>query len=179
MQDDSNDTRFEWAHVLYRLFDSRGELLYIGITNDVRRRFIGHASVQPWWPEVTSCQTAFLPNRAALEEAERIAIKAERPRHNKRHLPGLGAKAASRPRRSRQPRRRYEDGLLVLSVEPQVFADRYGRILGPIERGRRRVICTADPLMGAWPGHEGCGSGRNERHICRIYDPAIAALRGR
>lgn len=63
---------FTWDHVLYRLYDREGVLLYIGRTRSIRRRFRTHAAEQPWWPEVASCRTEFLPSYEALCEAERV-----------------------------------------------------------------------------------------------------------
>src|SRR5206468_10392091 len=40
---------FTWEHVLYRLYDEEGVLLYVGITNAINTRFKTHAGSQPWW----------------------------------------------------------------------------------------------------------------------------------
>lgn len=70
-------------HVLYRFFDSSNTLLYIGITNNIPHRLRSHSELQPWWEEVASATMEHYPDRDALEEAERSAIRTERPRHNK------------------------------------------------------------------------------------------------
>lgn len=84
---------FTWEHVLYRFYDADGQLLYVGITNSISRRFKAHASDKPWWPDVADCRIAFYPSRAALARAEEDAIKYEKPRYN------------IRPTSIRQPRR--------------------------------------------------------------------------
>lgn len=78
--------------MLYRHYDPTGRLLYVGITNDYRRRCAQHADDKPWWqlvdPGRSTCQT--WPNRAAAELAEVEAIRSERPvfniAHNERAL---------------------------------------------------------------------------------------------
>jgi excinuclease UvrABC nuclease subunit len=76
---------FTWAHVLYRLYDAAGALLYVGITRSIGQRLQDHSQNQPWWPEVADCRVEFLPNRAALHAAELLAIKVEHPRYNLQH----------------------------------------------------------------------------------------------
>lgn len=74
-----------YQHLLYRLFDADDQLLYVGRTNDLRRRFERHAMVQPWWAEVARSQVESLGTFEALCEAERAAIVAERPKYNITH----------------------------------------------------------------------------------------------
>ena len=70
---------------LYRLYDGAGRLLYVGITNSPRHRFGQHAATKVWWGQVAVRELAYYPNRAAVEEAERYAIRRERPLHNVVH----------------------------------------------------------------------------------------------
>lgn len=83
----SESTGFTWRHVLYRFYDATGELLYVGLTNDIGTRFSSHAATKSWWSEVADCRIEFLPSRKALEEAETVAIQTEMPRYNLRHNP--------------------------------------------------------------------------------------------
>src|SRR5207302_1242409 len=69
-------------HALYRFFDSAGELLYVGITNDPGRRLGQHRKLKPWWASVGSMTLEHFSTREALEDAEREAIAHERPIHN-------------------------------------------------------------------------------------------------
>lgn len=80
----STTTHTDDGHHLYRLFDAVGELLYVGITNNVKRRLQAHAERQPWWSEVARHTFTSLPDREMLEAAEAIAIRYETPRYNKR-----------------------------------------------------------------------------------------------
>lgn len=47
---------------LYRLYDTRHQLLYVGITNDPRVRFATHAVDKPWWPNVVRRDVEWFPS---------------------------------------------------------------------------------------------------------------------
>lgn len=70
---------------LYRFFDVNGRLLYIGITEQVGRRWDAHMRLKSWWPEVHRQTVEWHDSRAAAAAAEVAAITEERPRHNARH----------------------------------------------------------------------------------------------
>ena len=70
---------------LYRLFDADDQLLYVGISRNWRERFHAHEKAQPWWNEVTKITLERFDSREAVAEAERVAIKVERPTKNKQH----------------------------------------------------------------------------------------------
>lgn len=70
---------------LYRFFDSDGSLLYIGISLSVVQRLQGHLREKQWIPETGSLTWVTYETREAAEEAERFAIKTERPPHNVIH----------------------------------------------------------------------------------------------
>lgn len=69
--------------ILYRMYDGSGTLLYVGITADVGQRLRDHAALQPWWREVRNITVEHYDDRAAAETAERNAIHAEQPPHNR------------------------------------------------------------------------------------------------
>lgn len=75
----------EKLHSLYRMFDETGQLLYVGISVDPGRRLAQHRSDKPWWGEAVTISVQPMPTRAAALEAEREAIKNERPVHNTQH----------------------------------------------------------------------------------------------
>lgn len=87
--------RFADMHALYRMYDERGKLLYVGITGDAGQRF-GEHSLKRWFPLVAEIKLEWLPHEAAARLAERRAISTERPRYNKagvkppRAAPGKG-----------------------------------------------------------------------------------------
>lgn len=67
---------------LYRLYDKRHNLLYVGITNDPRVRFAAHAVDKPWWPSVVRRDLEWFPSRAEALAAEGEAIRIEKPGAN-------------------------------------------------------------------------------------------------
>jgi hypothetical protein len=67
---------------VYRVYSTRGELLYVGRTESLLTRFNGHRS-QPWWFEMGSVAWELWPSRAVAVEAELTAIQNERPRYNR------------------------------------------------------------------------------------------------
>jgi predicted GIY-YIG superfamily endonuclease len=50
---------------LYRLFDTDGVLLYVGITRDTEKRWRQHALKKPWWPQVAERTVEWHPTRLA------------------------------------------------------------------------------------------------------------------
>lgn len=181
-QPTENPQSFTWRHVLYRLFNSAGELLYIGITQDLNARFSWHAGHSPWWPEVADCRTEFLPSRAELQAAELKAIDVERPRYNKLGMPKPDPQPKPKDRRARKVSSRAErakdldarlreKGLRRSSKDPTVFINRHGFVLKP-DGGQWWVICQDPALISTCPkaGHERCTEDLTGRHRCRVYD---------
>lgn len=78
------DTR---PHILYRFYDRTGVLLYVGITVDFAEREKQHAKSKEWWDRVDRSATTveYHLGRRAVLDAERLAIKAERPLENDQH----------------------------------------------------------------------------------------------
>lgn len=70
------------AHVLYRMFDRDGVLLYVGITNNPKVRFKSHSKSQSWWDQVVNITVKTYPSREALADAEQKAIRCEAPLYN-------------------------------------------------------------------------------------------------
>jgi predicted GIY-YIG superfamily endonuclease len=70
---------------LYRFYDEEHVLLYVGITTDLPWRLQGHAGDKDWWIEVTEIRVEHFGNRIEAEEAERRAIRIERPMYNVQH----------------------------------------------------------------------------------------------
>lgn len=67
---------------VYRFFDAAGDLLYVGITNDVIHRWRKHAAEKTWWAEVQKQTVEWHASRKEAERAEGIAITWEYPRYN-------------------------------------------------------------------------------------------------
>lgn len=74
------------SHALYRFFDDHGALLYVGITNNPGRRWARHETDRPWWHEVHHVELERHPDRGAVLDAERKAIREEKPRYNVVHV---------------------------------------------------------------------------------------------
>lgn len=64
-------------HYVYRAFDSYGHLLYIGCTNDVKRRMATHKSQAPWHRFAETLGTTSFDTRTAARSAEKLAIDSE------------------------------------------------------------------------------------------------------
>lgn len=69
-------------HVLYRFFDQEDQLLYIGISNDPKRRFSEHRQGKLWWRKASRIQLEHFGGRDELAAAEIRAIQNESPRYN-------------------------------------------------------------------------------------------------
>lgn len=64
-------------HDVYCLYDEDDNLLYVGMTWNMKRRFNNHAaprSGSPWWPDVRRYDVRIVPNRAAAEALEQELI---------------------------------------------------------------------------------------------------------
>jgi len=70
---------------LYRYFDAEGQLLYVGISLSAVARAVQHKQTAAWWPLMANMQRETYPTRADAEQAERRAIRSERPIHNVVH----------------------------------------------------------------------------------------------
>jgi excinuclease UvrABC nuclease subunit len=69
-------------HALYRFFDGRGRLLYVGISGELPRRLYEHDRDRSWWTEVVQITVEWLSGRHEALRAEQVAIKTEEPLYN-------------------------------------------------------------------------------------------------
>lgn len=67
---------------LYRFFNAKGELLYVGITGTLPRRFREHEESKLWWFECERVTVQHFATREAAAIAEIDAIRGECPRYN-------------------------------------------------------------------------------------------------
>jgi len=74
---------------LYRFFDADGNLLYVGISDNLTVRFEWHRVNQPWWRDIARKTITWYGTRNKAAAAEDYAIKTERPLHNRHGLPAL------------------------------------------------------------------------------------------
>lgn len=70
---------------LYSYYDADDVSLYIGITDDLRARTLAHVEASSWMDFAARCTITRHPSRKAALDAEREAIKAERPLFNHMH----------------------------------------------------------------------------------------------
>ena len=89
---------------LYRLYDDGGVLLYVGIADDLRKRFAQHKAEKLWWPEVTRKTVTWYGTRTKAFCAEDIAIKTEYPVFNRAGVPRANFGASGAPKGHRPPR---------------------------------------------------------------------------
>lgn len=68
---------------LYRHYNEKGDLLYVGISLNAVNRSYSHSLTSKWWDEVSSITVERFGSRVAAEAAERAAIHSERPRYNR------------------------------------------------------------------------------------------------
>lgn len=87
---------------LYRIYDAKDALLYIGITNNFGRRWAQHGARKPWWRQVRRQTVLWYDSRAEAEAAEVAAIRNEHPLHNTHNAVRTPAR---RPRRAALPSR--------------------------------------------------------------------------
>lgn len=68
--------------VVYRCFDSAGNLLYIGSTFQRNQRFRSHELTSQWWAQAADIKLEKFQSIAEARFAEAKAIFAEKPPHN-------------------------------------------------------------------------------------------------
>jgi DNA-binding transcriptional regulator YiaG len=79
---------------LYRHFDSRGELLYIGVSLRALQRLSQHRGSATWFPSIARVTLQEYDTRKEALIAEREAIKTELPKFNSTHIPLLQKQTA-------------------------------------------------------------------------------------
>ena len=67
---------------VYRLYDARSALLYVGMTHNIAVRFAQHAIDKTWWPLVTRKTMIWYGSRPEAATAEMAVILTESPLHN-------------------------------------------------------------------------------------------------
>jgi predicted GIY-YIG superfamily endonuclease len=67
---------------LYRAFTPSGELLYVGISKNAPKRMAQHRKTSRWYHDAATWTFEEFASRAEAEQAEMLAIRAERPAHN-------------------------------------------------------------------------------------------------
>lgn len=82
-------------HNLYRHYDDKGRLLYVGVSYGAIARLQQHRAQSHWYSDIRNIAIEVFKTREKAFIAERKAIKNEKPIHNKAHSTDYGY----RPRR--------------------------------------------------------------------------------
>ncbi|AXH49046.1 G-I-Y Y-I-G endonuclease [Gordonia phage Ecliptus] len=69
-------------HDLYKVYDDTGELLYVGVTVDVKTRLKGHRRYAAWYERVGHIKVWVYPDRMSALDEEARCIAEEHPQHN-------------------------------------------------------------------------------------------------
>jgi predicted GIY-YIG superfamily endonuclease len=72
------------THHVYRAYDHRGALLYVGVTNDLERRMDAHEKSSGWWMFHERVESEAFDSRAEAEAEETRLIRTLHPRWNRR-----------------------------------------------------------------------------------------------
>jgi len=71
---------------LYRVYNKKNVLLYVGISKSIMNRLSQHRRDKPWWVEVSTIRVQHFSSRVKAEDLEQKAIKKEKPLYNKDYM---------------------------------------------------------------------------------------------
>lgn len=132
---------------VYRYYDAADRLLYVGCTQDVKKRSVQHRYHSPWWKEAAKVTLAeFDCERDALA-AEQDAIQRESPRFNVMHslLPRV---IAGSPEIAEQIRNaRSFDDFLTLKQAAEMFNRKIGTLRMHVRTGVLRACMVSSTWM--------------------------------
>jgi hypothetical protein len=114
---------------LYRHFNAKGELLYVGVSIRTLVRLGQHRENSCWYGEISDCKIEHFDTREAALAAEKAAIENEQPRYNVHH------KVKVVP--LKQPREMIDDLLSRLVKFDSVYS----------LEGAARVLCLKSPSV--------------------------------
>lgn len=134
---------------LYRHFAADGSLLYVGMTNSALRRIDGHRAKSGWVDQIHRVEIEWFATRAEAHAAERAAIVAEQPKHNriryhpKPERPQKGPKGADLPGMTRTEKKRRLERAGFRYVEgwlPERDADDMAQRLAAVSAEQQRLL---------------------------------------
>ncbi|MFE7106604.1 GIY-YIG nuclease family protein [Streptomyces sp. NPDC057575] len=68
---------------LYRLYDTAGQLLYVGISSQPKKRWSAHSRDKHWWGDVARKEVEWFETRKSAERVEKAEIQDEKPKWNR------------------------------------------------------------------------------------------------
>lgn len=71
------------ATYVYYFYDRQGNLLYVGMTDNIERRWAQHAVSKPWWHMVARKEYVQYPTRTEAARVEAHQIRIQRPMFNR------------------------------------------------------------------------------------------------
>ena len=75
-------TPADYPTYVYYFYDRQGNLLYVGITDNIERRWAQHAA-KPWWHMVARKEYVQYPTRTEAARVEAHQIRTQRPTFNR------------------------------------------------------------------------------------------------
>lgn len=103
--------------MLYRVYDAKDRLLYVGASSNFPRRIREHEETQSWWSDAVTVKLERVDTWEHLLQMEETAIVVERPIHNVVHgRPTYGPRPQRRPKGTGSIFRR-KDGLWVARID--------------------------------------------------------------
>lgn len=148
---------------LYRLYDSDGVLLYVGITNMPNVRWSAH-SLKPWWKRVARKDVAWFDERQQAAQAEVRAIRAERPLYNSMHAVG-GEPVVVPPASASEP---LADDYLDDRIEAAAKIRAHAEAAFLRDDGELRALLVAGRAAGKGPSHMAKLTGFTREWVAKI-----------
>jgi predicted GIY-YIG superfamily endonuclease len=145
-------------HAVYRCYSDQGQLLYVGTTGQLGKRFASHAQ-KFWFVQVRGITLEWYPTELEALNAERRAIHVEHPKFNVQHRNQDAKPRNGKPRRQRRPppqslAETLAQARAIVASEPGIAGSELGRRLGKTDGyGRQllRRLAATDP-DGPAPG---------------------------
>lgn len=142
------------THTLYRFWDARGRLLYVGITAVGTQRWFQHARTKRWWPDISNITLEHFATRLESLEAEAVAIRTEHPLYN------IQRGKRPRPNLADRPQRRHGTGSVFQRRKTGEWI-----ALMPAALGRRSKYFRSKEEAIAWLDAELVATGQTWTHL--------------
>lgn len=126
------------GYAVYRCYSEQGDLLYVGSTGQLGRRFGAHME-KAWFLQVRGITLEWYRDEVDALNAERLAIHVEHPKYNIVHRTNAGALPRPKPRT--QQRKRSSQGAKRGASVPAKNAKRSA---GAIRARRHRLHKSGD-----------------------------------